>query len=43
MPEDGCNVDLLAPTKVFLCKNKEEGGSARAWPMAAPMPKSDSF
>ena len=43
MPEDGCNVDLQAPTKVFLCKNKEEGGSARAWPVAAPMPKSDSF
>ena len=43
MPEDGCNVDLLAPTKVFLCKNKGEGGSARAWPVAAPMPKSDSF
>ena len=43
MPKDGCNVDLLAPTKVFLCKTKEEGGSARAWPVAAPMPKSDSF
>ena len=24
-----------------LCKNKEEEGSARAWPVAAPMPKSD--
>ena len=43
MPEDGCNVDLLAPTKALLCKNKEEGGSARAWPVAAPMLKSDSF
>ena len=43
MPEDGCNVDLLVPKKVFLYKNKEEGGSARAWPVAAPMPKSDSF
>ena len=43
VPEDGCNVDLLAPTKTLLCKNKEERGSARAWPVAAPMPKSDSF
>ena len=24
----------------LLCKNKKEGGSARASPMAAPMPKS---
>ena len=24
-------------------QNKEEGGSARAWPVAAPMPKSDPF
>ena len=43
MPEDGCNVDLLARMKTLLCKNKEEGGSARAWPVAAPMPKSDPF
>ena len=43
MPEDGCNVDLLAPMKTLPCKNKEEGGSARAWPVAAPMPKSDPF
>ena len=28
---------------VLPCKIKEEGGSARAWPVAAPMPKSDSF
>ena len=28
--------------KTPLCKNKEEEGSARAWPVAAPMPKSDS-
>ena len=41
--EDGCNVDQWAPIKAPLCKNKEEGGSARAWPVAAPMPKSDSF
>ena len=26
-----------------LYKNKEEGGSARASPVAVPMPKSDSF
>ena len=43
MPEDGCNVDLLALMKTLPCKNKEEGGSARAWPVAAPMPKSDHF
>ena len=41
--EDGCNVDLWAPIEAPLCKNKEEGGSVRAWPVAAPMPKSDSF
>ena len=29
--------------KHFSAKNKEEGRSARAWPVAAPMPKSDSF
>ena len=28
---------------VLLCKNKEEGGSARALPVAAPMPKSVSL
>ena len=43
MPEDGCNVDLQAPMKTLLCKNEEEGRSARAWPVAAPMPKSDPF
>ena len=36
-------VDLPAPTGTPLCKNKEGKGSARAWPVAAPMPKSDSF
>ena len=36
-------VDLPTPTGTLLCKNKEEKGSARAWPVAAPMPKSDSF
>ena len=28
--------------KVWLCKNENDGGSARASPMAAPMPKSVS-
>ena len=37
------NVDLQAPTGTRHCKNKEGKGSARAWPVAAPMPKSDSF
>ena len=41
--EDDCNVDLWAPTKASLCKSKEEGGSARAWPVTTPMPKSDSY
>ena len=27
----------------LLCRNKKEGGSARALPVAAPMPKSVSF
>ena len=27
----------------ILCKSKKEGGSARASPVAAPMPKSVSF
>ena len=34
---------LQAPNVVFLCKNKKDGGSARASPVAAPMPKSVSF
>ena len=37
------HVDLRAPTETPLCRNKERKGSARAWPVAAPMPKSDSF
>ena len=41
--KDGGDVELWAPMKAPLYKNKEEGGSARAWPVAAPMPKSDSF
>ena len=36
-------MDLRAPTKALPCKDKEKGGSARAWPVAALMPKSDSF
>ena len=45
----GCRIvyggveSLHAPTETPLYKNKEEKGSARAWPVAAPMPKSDSF
>ena len=51
--DDGCQivyggtgsllVDLQAPMETPPCKNKEGKGSARAWPVAAPMPKSDSF
>ena len=37
------NGDLLALGVALLCKNKKEGGSARALPVAAPMPKSVSF
>ena len=37
------HVDLPAPTGTPLCINKEGKGSARAWSVAAPMPKSDSF
>ena len=40
---ESLHVDLQAPTETPLYKNKEEKGSARAWPVAAPMPKSDSF
>ena len=37
------HVDLPAPVGTPFCKNKEGKGSARAWPVAAPMPKSNSF
>ena len=37
------HIDLQAPMETPPCKNKEGKGSARAWPVAAPMPKSDSF
>ena len=40
---DRCTVDLQALDVALLCKNKEEGGSARATPVAAPMPKLVSF
>ena len=40
---DRCNVDLRVLIVTLLCKNKEEGGSARASPVIAPMPKSVSF
>ena len=36
-------MDLRALMKYFSAKTKEEGGSARAMPVAAPMPKSNSF
>ena len=34
---------LQALSVTLPCKNKEEGGSARASPVAAPMPKSVSL
>ena len=37
------NDDPQALGVALLCKNKKEGGSARASPVAAPMPKSVSF
>ena len=40
---DRCSVDLRALIVAHLCKNKGEGGSARASPVAAPMLKSVSF
>ena len=40
---DRFNAELQAPNVVFFCKNKKDGGSARASPVAAPMPKSVSF
>ena len=43
LERDRCNVDLRAPMKCFSAKTKEGGGSARALPVAAPMPKLDSF
>ena len=39
---DYCTVDLQVLDVALLCKNKEERGSARPSPVAAPMPKSIS-
>ena len=41
--QDCNNGDLLALGVVLLCKDKKEGGSAWASPVAAQMPKSVSF
>ena len=40
---DRFNVDLRDPMKYFSAKTKEEEGSARASPVAAPMLKLDSY
>ena len=41
---DCCSAGLQALDVALLCKkNKKEGGSARASPVAAPMPKSISL
>ena len=37
--QDHCNVNLRVLIVALLCKKKKEGGSARASPVAAPMPK----
>ena len=42
LKQDCCNAGLQALGGTLLCKNEEEG-SARALPVAAPMPKSISF
>ena len=41
--QDRCDVDLRVLIVVLLCKKNEEGGLARASPVATPMPKSVSF
>ena len=41
--KDPCFIDLWTLMEVLPCRNKEEGGSARASPVAAPMPKSVPF
>ena len=41
--QDRRTVDLQALDVALLYENKEEGGSVRALPVAAPMPKSVSF
>ena len=40
---DCCCADWQVLNTACLYKNKKEGGSARASPVAAPMPKSVSF
>ena len=40
---DCYSVDRPALDVALLCKNNQDGGSARASPVAAPMPKSVSF
>ena len=40
---DYCCADWQDLNVALLCKNKKEGGLARAVPVAAPMPKSVSF
>ena len=40
---DYCYADRQDLNVALLCKNKKKGGSARAVPVAAPMPKSVSF
>ena len=40
---DRCCADWQVLNAVRLCKNKKEGGSTRAAPVAALMPKSNSF
>ena len=40
---DCCSAGLQALDVALFYKNKKEGGSVRASPVAAPMPKSVSF
>ena len=40
LKQDCCSAGLQALDVVLRCKNKKEGGLARASPVAAPMPKS---
>ena len=40
---DCCSAGLQALDVALLCKSQKEGGSARASPVAAPMPKSVFF
>ena len=41
--EDHCCTNLWTLIDVLPCKNKDEGGSGRASPVAAPIPKSVPF